>query len=361
LKRTTAIFLLLLTPILTPAFAQITGNVTVGSGYLAHPVGVNDEPEAAYVYQMLTLGSVLKQGAHAFKVGYEGQASQFGNDTQLGSQRHGLGVEWFHNSADRRTGLSAGVQGAMRRHEDWYQAYDHEEAFAYAAFKKFSGGRTLWKGYAGYRVRQYDQLPEESYLEPHVQFEVQRFSESRSSLGLRVRYGYKKFNDEAAPQVWETPNLPSTSQLAARLSFSRGLSERTGLRTWAEYRWKLSEFPHYVADDVYDSPVLDRYATEGFDVFAALKTLAPWQWWLELGASLGDHDYGEIQFAALDGGGQSRQDTVSEYYLSLQKTLARTLGQPRFNLMAGWRNQDSTHDWYEYSGVFASSNLSWKF
>lgn len=341
--------------------AEISGSLNLGGGYLAHPLGISEETEAAYSYQMLQLSSVFLKESHAFKLGYEGQASQFGSGTQLGSQRHGLGVEYFQNSPDRRQGFSAGIQGAMRRHEDWYQVYDHDEAFAYVAIKRFVGSRTLWKGFAGYRVRVYDMLPEESYLEPHAQLEVQRFSESKTTLGLRVRYGYKKFHEDAASQVWETPSLPSTSQLATRLSFSKGLGEKTGVRSWAEYRWKLSEFPYYVADDVYDSPVLDRYATEGYDLFVALKTLAPGQWWFEVGASLGDHDYGEIQFASVTGGGQSRKDTVAEYYSSLQHTLGKSLGRPKFNLMAGWRDQKSTHDWYDYSGVFVSSNLAWTF
>ena len=316
---------------------------------------------ANYFYQILQIASVSRKGGNAIRLGYEGQASQFGNETQLGSQRHGLGVEFFNKSADRKKGFSAGIQATTRRHDDWYQAYDHNEAFGYLALKKFIGSRHLLKGYAGFRIRKYDELPEESYIEPHAQLEIQRFSENRTSLGLRVRYGWKQFNDDVASQVWETLNLPSTSQLAARLSFSKGLSDRVGLRSWAEYRFKLSEFPYYVADDIYDSPVLDRYATEGFDVFLAIKTLAPHQWWVEGGASVGHHDYGEIQFASVDGQGLSREETVTEAYVSLQRTLGKNLGQPKFNLMAGWRNQDSTHDWYDYSGIFGSTNLSWKF
>ncbi len=242
--------------------AEVTGKVNVGAGYLAHPLGISEETEAGYFYQILQIASVSRKGGNAIKLGYEGQASQFGNETQLGSQRHGLGVEFFNKSADRKKGFSAGIQATTRRHDDWYQAYDHNEAFGYLALKKFIGSRHLLKGYAGFRIRKYDELPEESYIEPHAQLEIQRFSENRTSLGLRVRYGWKQFNDDVASQVWETLNLPSTSQLAARLSFSKGLSDRVGLRSWAEYRFKLSEFPYSVADDIYDSPVLDRYATE---------------------------------------------------------------------------------------------------
>ncbi len=343
------------------ARAQVTGNLTVGGGYLAHPIGVQEETDATYLYQVLNLATVLGSRASTFKLGYEGQATQFGSDTQLGSQRHGLGVEWFHGSKDGRFRLSAGAQAAVRRQDDYYAAYDHDDMFAYLAFKKFTGSRTLIKGFAGYRARTYDELPEESSAEPHAQLEVMRFSDNNSSLGLRVRYGHKEYTDDIAPQVWGISNSPSTSQLAARLSFSRSLSPRTGLRAWAENRWKLSEFPHVIADDFYDSPILDRYAAEGFDLFTAVKTLLPSQWWLEVGGNLGEHDYGEILFVTAEGDGVSRKDTVVSGYLSVQRTLPKSLGQPRLNLMAGWRDQSSTHDWYTYSGSFASGNLFWKF
>ena len=341
--------------------AAVSGRLTVGSGYLAHPVGIQDEEDAAYLYQVLNVATVLGSRASAFKLGYEGQATQFGSDTQLGSQRHGVGLEWFRGSQGGRLRLSAGFQGAVRRQDDYYAAYDHDEIFGYAAFKKFMGSRILAKGFLGYRVRAYDELPEESSAEPHAQLEVMRFSDNNSSLGLRVRFGHKEYTDETAPQVWGVSAAPSTAQLAARLSFSRSLSPRTGVRAWAENRWKLSEFPHVITNDFYDSPILDRYAAEGFDLFAAVKTLLPGQWWFEVGGDLGEHDYGEILFVSASGEGVSRKDTILSGYLSLQRTLGKGLGQPRFNLMAGWRDRRSTHDWYTYSGSFASSNLVWKF
>lgn len=341
--------------------AEVRGDVSVGSGYLEHPVGITEEADALYTYQTLRLSSFFRASGSTIKLGYEGQASQFGNDTQLGSQRHGLGGEWLHASADRRLRLSAGVQGAIRRQEDWYALYDQEELFAYAAMNRYTGSNLLWKGYVGYRVRAYDDLPEESCVEPHVQLEVLRFSHTRTSLGLRLRYGYKAYTDDSAPLVWETSTTPSTSQLAARILFTKSLSERTGLRTWAEYRWKLSEFPHVITEDFYDSPVLDGYATEGFDLYAAIKTLAPHQWWVETGVAFGVHDYGEILFPTSTEEGQDREDTGTELHLSLQRTLGRGLGRPKLNILGGWRAQSSTHEWYDYSGVFFSTNLSWKF
>lgn len=343
------------------ARAQVQGKLSVGTGYLEHPVGIMTETDALYTYQNLNLASRLAGLGGSLKLGYEGQASQFGSDTQLGSQRHGLGAEYYHLSRSRMLGWSAGVQGAIRRQKEWYEAYDQDEIFAYAAFKRYTGGNMLWKGFAGYRIRQYGALPEENSREPHAQFEVLRFSPTQTSLGLRLSYGYKEYHDESAPSVWGTSTTPSTSQLAARLSFSKSLSERAGLRAWAESRWKLEEFPHVIADDFYDSPILDRYANEGYDLYTALKVLAPYQWWVETGAAYGVHDYGEIVFPSESGAGINREDTLTELHLSLQRSLGAALRGARLNILGGWRNQDSTHVWYDYSGVFFSSNLGWKF
>ena len=340
--------------------AQVQGKLVVGSGYLEHPVGVMTETDALYAYQTLSLASRLGGLGGSFKLGYEGQASQFGSDSQLGSQRHGLGAEFFHLSQSRKLGWSAGVQGAIRRQNEWYEAYDQDELFAYAAFKRYTGGNMMWKGFVGYRIRKYGALPEEDSIEPHAQLEVLRFSLAQSSLGLRLNYGYKQYNDESAPSVWETVSTPSTSQLAARLSFSKSLSERVGWRAWAESRWKLEEFPHVIDEDFYDSPILDRYAHEGHDLYTALKVLAPRQWWVEAGVAYGVHDYGEIIFPSETGEGLGREDTLTELHLSLRRGLGAAMGKARLNILGGWRNQDSTHEWYDYSGFFFSSNLSWK-
>jgi hypothetical protein len=340
---------------------EIRGSVNLGTGYLEHPLGVAEEIDAGYLFQSLRLSVGTGGEQSLLKFSYEGQASQFGNGTQLGSLRNGLGAEWFRTSKDRRTGFSAGGQFALRSHDEWYEIYDYKETYSYLAFRKYVGRYTLWKGFAGLRIRKYDDLPEESFIEPHGQLEYKRFSENRTSIGLRIRYGWKQYNDDVASQVWGTLNLPSTSQLAARLSFSKGLSQRLGFRAWGEYRFKLSEFPYYVEEDIFDSPILDRYATEGYDLFAALKLLAPWQIWLEGGASLGDHDYGEIMFATDDGQGQNRADQQLELYGSLERTLGKGLGRPKFQLMGGWRDRDSTHPWYTYSGVFWSTSLTWNF
>ena len=340
---------------------EFKGSLNLGGGYLAHPLGVGDEPDAGYLFQALRLSGGAGSNQHVFKASYEGQFSQFGNNTQLGTLRNSLGLEWFHNSTDRRKGLSAGLQGGFRNHAESYEIYDFWELYSYFSFKSFYGSRTLFKGFAALKIRQYDELPEESYLEPHAQLEIQRFYESRTALGLKVRYGWKQFNEDVASQVWGTLNLPSTSQLAARLNFSRGLSERTGFRAWGEYRWKLTEFPYFVAEDVYDSPILDRYATSGFDYFAALKTLGPAQIWFEAGGSFGYHDYGDIQFATADGGGQKRSDHLLEFYGALERTLGKSIGRPKLNLTGGWRQQNSTHPWYTYNGIFLSTNLYWKF
>lgn len=344
------------------AFAgDVRGSLSLGTGYLEHPLGVNEEIDAGYLFEVLRLSAGTGSKTNLLKFSYEGQASQFGNGTQLGSLRNGIGAEWYLSSRNGRQGLSAGAQVAVRNHDEWYSIYDYKESYSYLAFRKYAGAYTLWKGFAGLKIRKYDELPEESYLEPHGQLEYTRFSDNRMSIGMRVRYGWKQYNDDVAPQVWGTLNLPSTSQLAARLSFSKGLSQRLGLRAWGEYRLKLSEFPHYVAEDVYDSPVLDSYATEGYDLFSALKLLGPWQTWAEAGVSFGDHDYGEILFVSPEGGGQSRSDSVLEVYGSLERTFGPGLGKPKVQFVGGWRDQDSTHAWYVYSGTFMTTSVLWNF
>lgn len=157
---------------------------------------------------------------YGFKLGYEGNASQFGNDTERGSVRHGLGLEFFRTSRvsalDPRTNsFSAGSQVPLRAYEGGYDIHDYRELYSYLALRRHTGTSVLWSGFAALRVRRYGELPEESYLEPSGQIKVQRFFASRTTLGLSVRYGIKTFYDSAASAVWDTPHLPSTSQMAA--------------------------------------------------------------------------------------------------------------------------------------------------
>jgi hypothetical protein len=189
---------------------------------------------------------------------------------------------------------------------------------------------------------------------------LQRFFASRTTLELSARYGAKTYYDSAAPVIWDTPSLPSTSQMAARLKIAQGLSDRTSLRGRVDSRWTLSDFPYYVSEDIFDSPLLDTYAHQGWDVFGAVKWLGPGQVWAELGAAQGKHDYGEMLFATSTAG-QTRDDTVREYYLALERSLPGGARAAKLRLAAGWRDQNSTIAAYTFDGVFASSTLSWPF
>lgn len=350
----------LVTPALCSA-SEVRGSLSLGTGYLDNPLGVSEDEASGYLTQSLRLFALQGDGADRFRLGYEGAASQFGNDTQLGSQRHGLGWEWFHENPGRKGG-GAGLQFALRRYEPRYEVFDHQDLNSYLTHKVYLSGNLMMRTAAQLQYRRYADLPEESFLEPRLQVELKRFAENRTTVGLDVRVGLKYFYDSAASRVWETPNLPSTSQLAARLNFARGLSERLAFRGWVEARFSLSDFPHYVDADagVYDSPLLDIYAHEGYDSFAALKWLAPGQFWFEPGASYGDHDYGSLLFAA-DPLGLTRQDQVLDLFVSLEKPFSGSLNGLRLNLLAGLRNQESTLDSYTYDGIFAQSSLAYSF
>lgn len=339
--------------------AEVKGKLTIGTGYLEHPLGVVEEPAAGYLTQALQLSATLGQDGDKLRLGYEGNASQFGSNTSLGSMRHGLGAEWFRNRKDGSQSISAGVQGAVRRYVDYYKIYDYGEAYSYFAMKKYIGSRTLLRGFAALRYRGFGSLPEESYLEPHGRLELQHYSESRTTLGLALKLGAKYYNDSVASQVWETSQIPSVSQLATRLNFAQGLTERSSLRGWLEARWNLSDFPRYVADDIYDSPLLDTYAHEGFDAFVGFKWLAPKQTWLELGISYGDHDYGSLLFAVLDGGA-SRRDQVFSTGFTVDRKISSGLGKPKFKLSGGWEHQNSSLAGYTYDGLYAATSLSWQ-
>ena len=100
--------------------AEIKGKFTIGTGYLEHPLGVENEPSAGYLSQNLRISSDFGPKDGFLRVGYEGDASQFGKETSLGSMRHGLGLEWFHNASQRSGNMSAGLQGSLRSYQDYY-------------------------------------------------------------------------------------------------------------------------------------------------------------------------------------------------------------------------------------------------
>jgi len=354
------LFLLVLCLLATTVFAaDINGRVNLGSGYFAHPLGLQYDTAAGYLSSGLILDTSLKSESYAVRFGYEGNITRFGGDTNLGSRRHALGAEWFRNTSRHRSSLSAGVQASVRNHDGYYGVYDYLEGYGYFAFKRYFGAQTLGRGYAAMRVRRYDDLPEESFVEPHAHLEVQRYSESRTTLGLAIDYGIKTFDDPIASRIWETLESPSTSQIAARFNFAQGFSERVALRGWLNRMWSLADFPHYVADDIYDSPVLDHYAYEGLDSSLILKILGPSQTWLELGGSWGRHDYGEMLFASGESG-LKREDDVAAVFLGVERKLGGRMTSPLWRLQLGWRDQVSSIPNYDYSGTYITSSLSLK-
>ncbi len=339
---------------------DVLGTLTIGGGYLDNPLGIAREQSAGYTSQILRLSALQHRETDSFKLGYEFAASQFGNGTELGSLRHGLGWEWLRLAADKRGQLGLGLQYALRDYQDAYEYYDHHDLNFYAAWKTYPRPDVMIRATGTFRNRRYPDLPEESFLEPRVRLEGKRFFANRTTIGLALDLGWKKFYDSAASRVWETPNLPSTSQLAARLNISRGLGERVGLRTWAEGRFSLEGFPHYVGDDVYDSPLLDFYAHEGVDALAAFKWLSPMLFWLETGFAYGDHDYGDLLFAT-DAGGAARQDTVRDYFLGITRSFKAAGSLASLKVQGGWRDQGSTLETYNYTGAFFSSALEYSF
>ena len=100
--------------------ADFNGALTIGSGYLKHPLGVLGEPAAGYLTEFLRLSTTFEREENQLRLGYEGRASQFGNETSLGSTRHALGAEWFRSRTDGSQSFSAGIQGAVRQYLDFY-------------------------------------------------------------------------------------------------------------------------------------------------------------------------------------------------------------------------------------------------
>ena len=361
---------LLISPAAWAEGGSLQGKLLLGGGYLEHPIGLAYENDAGYLTQALNLAALFDQDQDRFKLGYEGNATQFGNDTQLGSMRHGLGVEWFRtlpgNDGGRPGQISAGVQVAWRSYQEFFSMYDYGELYSYLSFRKYLGVRTLLKGYGAIKIRDYGEILGESFREPHGKLEIQRFFESRTTLGLAVRFGAKFYFGVAASEVWETLNLPSTSQLSTRLNFSQGITDRFGARGWLDYRVNFDDYPHYYSatEEIFDSPLLDRYAREGLDAFGALKLLVPWQTWLEGGVSYGDHDFGNLLFPSDEAGvgpgeGQVRSDTFQDYYLSPTRVLSGALGRPKLVVTGGWLDRESSLSRYTFSGAHYSATMTW--
>ncbi len=339
---------------------EFRGDLTLGAGYLDNPLGIAQEQSAGYTSQTLRLFNLQQMTADQFKLGYELEASQFGSETDLGSVRHALGWEWSRLSADGRGSLGMGIQFGLRKYQDYFSFYDYQDLNWYGVWKSYPRADLMLKATGTLRYRSYEDLPEESFWEPRLKLAAKKFFANRTTLGLECSLGSKYFYDSAASQVWETPNLPSTSQLAARLNIARGLSERTGVRGWVEQSFNLEGFPHYVGDDVYDSPLLDFYAHEGTAALAGFKWLSPLLVWVETGAVYRHNDYGELLFGT-DSGGAMRVDTVRDYFVSLNRSFRLGTIQARCQAQGGWRDQNSTLDAYTLEGGFFSSSIVYPF
>lgn len=341
------------------AAAQLNGTVGLEAGGLEHPLGVAIEPSSPYLNGNLDLNLAARSGSTLWKLIYSGGFYRFDPDVPLDFARHAVGLEWARPRERGQVTFSAGVQAALRRNAEAYRAYDHDEIFGYVAIKSYPHPQLFVRGYLGLRARTYDDLPEESYLEPHAFLEVKRFWANRTTLGATVRLGGKWFHDPVAPQVWGTTGPPHAAQLSATIDLARGISERVGLQASLQQRLDLAGFPYYVGADVFDSPLLDRYARSGPAARVAAKVLTAAQLWLELGAAWREDDYGEILFA--DGtGGSTRRDTVGDLFATLERPFLKQGKGAVLEAMVAWRNQASNLDGYTWSGLAASAGLQWR-
>jgi hypothetical protein len=339
---------------------RTTGRIALDAGHLAHPLGLADEDAAPYAHGGLIYEVGLGRGASRVELSYAGDVTLFDPGVGLGYQRHALGLEVLHRGADRRAlAWSAGVQGALRRQDETYSVYDHDEVRAYVAARAYLHPRLMTRAVAGLRVRTYSVLPEESYTEPYVQLTARHFSPSRLTLGASLRLGGKWFHDPVAPAVWGTAGTPSTTQLAASLEAARGLSDRVSVRAEVEQRFQLGDFPYYVSEEIFDSPLLDRYARSGPGAQLVLKVLGPEQVWLQLGSSWRENDFGTVRFAGDVDGGVGRRDTVLSGWLTLERRLNLGGQRLRLHAQAAWTEQTSTLGAYTWTGPVAGLGMQW--
>ncbi|HPF69107.1 MAG TPA: hypothetical protein PLQ13_00435 [Candidatus Krumholzibacteria bacterium] len=340
--------------------ADLHGQLGVEAGGLDHPLGIAVEPSSPYLNGNLDLNLAAPTGASVWKFSYSGGTYLFDPETALDFARHAVGVEWLKPAAREALTFSTGLQVSLRRNETAYSVYDYDELFWYSALKTYPHPQLMVRGYAGLRVRRYDLLPEESYLEPHAVLELKRFWNNRTTLGATLRAGGKWFHDEVAPNVWGTDGTPYAAQASASLDLAKGLSDRLGLSASAQQRFDLAGFPYYVEADVFDSPLLDRYARSGPAVRGALKVLTAAQLWLEGGAAWRRDDYGAILFD--DGAaGATRTDTITDLFLSLERPFLKQGKGAVLQATVTWRDQASTLPGYTWEGLTLATGLQWRF
>jgi hypothetical protein len=353
----TAALLIILLPIPSPAGAEVQGMVRVGGGYLAHPMGHALDEEAGYLNQSLRLILLSAGEGAAWRAVYEGSGYEFESGVPLGQTRHALGVEWFGSAGE--WGLRAGLQAAGRFNESLYSNYDYREGATYVSFKHYLAPGWLWRGSANLSYRRYSDLPEESYFEHLFQSELQRFLPTRTTLGVRVALGGKSYLDDAASRVWLIDGTPNTHQVRFGLQVAQGLGARYSVRLNADARVSLNDFPHLVLEDVYDSPLIDAYASQGGWVEGVVRMITPWQTWTELGVGYGEWDYGDLRFAAEDGGA-ARKDQLTQMFVSLERQFRVSPSQKlQARIWVGYTDQQSDLVLYDLDGASASTSLAW--
>ena len=342
------------------AAVDLAGRAAVGGGGLEHPLGVAEEPSSPYVTGDVDLRVVLGDTTQ-WRLTYAGSGTRFDPDVPLDYLRQAFGVEWLRLRPRDRWTVSAGLQGEVRRQADVYRIYDHDGAYGYVAFKTYPDPRVMLRGWVGIRLRTYRDLPEESCVEPHAVLEVKRFGDDRTTLGAALRLGGKWFHDPVAPKVWGTAGTPVTSQVTVSLDAARGVADRVGVRAGVDLSLGLRGFPYYVAEDLYDSPLLDRYAHTGPAAVAAVKWLTPLAAWLELGVGVAGNDYGEILFADGAGGGSTRRDDVVDIFASCERPfLTRGTGMVVRGAVS-WRDQSSSLAAYTWTGLQFTAGAEWRF
>lgn len=353
----TVAFLVALSAFPTTSHADVQGRVHMGAGYLAHPLGYALDEDSGYFNPSLRLIFVEPGDKAAWRLVYEGTGYQFESGVPLGQVRHSLGFEWFGSAGD--WGLRAGIQGTGRFNESFYSSYDYREGAGYASFKHYLAPGWLWRGSATLRYRRYSDLPEETFLEHVVRTELQRFLPSRTTLGVHVALGGKRYVDDAASRVWLIDGTPNTNQVRFGLQAAQGLGARYSVRVKADARVSLNDFPHLIMDDVYDSPLIDAYASEGVWTESVLRALTPWQTWTELGAGYGEWDYGDLRFA-MDDGAAVRKDKVTQIFASLERQFRVSRGQKlTARIWAGYTDQQSELSVYDLDGASFSTSLAW--
>jgi hypothetical protein len=337
-----------------------SGWLEIEAGHLAHPFEVAEEEASSYTGATLVQEFAVPVGDGRIELNYRGDLTDFTAENDPGYRHHALGLEYLHRVRDRsQLAFSAGIQGALRRQQPAYAVYDYDAVNGYLAAKTYPHPRLMLRGVAGLAWRRYEALPEESYVEPHLSLQLRHFSPSRLSLGAALRLGGKWYHDPAASRVWNANGTPSTAQLAASVMAAQGLSERLSLRATVEYRARLDDFPYLVDGEIFDNPLLDRYARSGWNAGGAVKWLMPQTIWLQLGLGWREDDYGEIRFRAADGAG-SRQDHVVDLWLSVERQLGLADMDLRLRAHAAYTEQRSTLEAYTWSGPAAGAGLQWR-